>query len=161
MNIPGARPSTARHMVVCALCVSLLTGGCTAKKLMKGDDGVDTTSVRAGTDRAEIEKLIGKPLRQWQSFLGVTFCLYEFAGPSGSTADGVTYLVFDVMSLGLFELFPLLNPKLDPKPVQTKMRRVVSYDREGRVLGVFNEKDALPPDGKPPGLPLKGNTTAS
>ncbi len=141
------------RLLLITICLVLFLAGCTVQRAANGIPGVDTSSLRTGASREDVEKLLGPPLQEWQSIQGVKFGLYEFAGPSDTATDTTFYLLMDVISLGFVEVIQSLPAAGEPVLTRTKIRMIISFDANGRVLGRFGEHDQLPPDGKP----LKSN----
>jgi hypothetical protein len=79
---------------------------------------------------------------------GIRYSVYEFdvgKPPSGDAA--ATVAAADILTLGIFELV-LLLPDSPPVVEEHTSRVVVSFDKEDRVLGLFDEFDELPLDGR-------------
>lgn len=141
-----------------AVTLGLSLGGCAATKLARGTPGTDLRDIRPGSTRVDVEALLGNPARRWTSSAGVEYCLYPYdGGIPGSTADAATFGFFDVISLGLWELFAATDPTFEAPPGSPRRRKnlAVSYDAAGIVLGVFpdvGDFTELPADGRaPPG----------
>jgi len=141
------------NAVTIAVIYLLLVGitGCTVSKFATPVEGKDVTTVQPGSTREQLEALLGACIREWNSETGILYCMYEFdAGYPGDKASAALWAVLDVMSLGLFELYPAIGvyPEDPTEGQHLKSRIIVSYDNDGNVLGVFDEFAVLPDDGK-------------
>lgn len=96
--------------------------GCYPMKLAKGDKGVDVTSIQPGVTRMKAETALGPPMRRWVS-TSIRHATYEY-------------------KLGLV---PYHLPIGDQ---YIRDRIVLSYDDRDVILGIFNEFDDLPPNGR-------------
>lgn len=142
-----------RRRLLCGLWVASLPtvlGGCVTAQLLSGEPGTDVSAVRAGARREDVEKIVGAPVREWQSIHGVTYCLYGYF--AGVAPDVPTAALFLLLGLGTWDLFATLEGK-DARHYRDQSTRrrgalIVSYDDHSIALGVFAETEALPPDGK-------------
>lgn len=131
--------------------------GCAVSTLARGTPGTDLSRLRAGMARSEVENLLGAPTRSWTTPAGVEYRLYRYdRGLAPNPADAAAVGFFDVISLGLWELFWELDPPADMQPEDRSRSAyaAVSYDAQGTAVGVFldvGEFDTLPDDGRPGG----------
>ncbi len=133
--------------LILSLVLILATPACSAVDMARGERGLDVSGIQPGITRAEVENLLGTPRRTWVSEQGIRYATYEFdAGVPGNVAGGVAAGIFmDVATLGVWELF---WPSLKKHTPRTTGRAVISYDDRDVVLGLFDEFDELPPDGR-------------
>jgi hypothetical protein len=132
---------------VVLLLVSFLTG-CFAVKLVKGEKGADVTGIQPGVTRANAEAILGPPVRKWTSSTGIRYTTYYYdAGLPPNMADAAGAVLMDLMTVGIFELVVAINKK--PWILDHIVDGVViSYDNRDVVLGILDEFDELPPDGR-------------
>lgn len=126
--------------------------GCTINHALKGEPGKDLSALKPGMTRTQVEQVVGQTEREWVTSLGVRYRLYRYdAGipPSGDSA-GANALM-DVLSVGLFELFVLMDPEMDVAKREIH-ELAVSYDKDDVVIGIFKDvrtNTTLPADGIP------------
>lgn len=134
--------------LVVLLMVSFSTG-CFAVKLAKGEKGADVTGIQPGVTRANAEAILGPPVRKWTSSTGIRYTTYYYdAGRPPNMPDAVGAVIMDLITAGIFEFVVAVN---EPKPWildHITDRIVTSYDDRAVVLGIFDEFDELPPDGR-------------
>ncbi len=128
-------------LFVAGLLVALGTG-CSAVERAKGRPNVDSSSLAPGVPRADVEARLGAPVRSWVSAEGVRYSLYAFG--TGVLADP-TVVVRVVVSCVLFLCLPEL---LGTPKYNADERVVVSYDANDVALGLFDEHETLPTDGR-------------
>jgi hypothetical protein len=128
--------------------VSFLTG-CFAVKLAKGEKGTDVTGIQPGVTQANAEAILGHPVRKWTSSTGIRYTTYYYdAGLPPNMPDAAAAVIVDLITVGIFELVVAIN---EPKPWILDHHTdvvVISYDNRAVVLGIFDEFDELPPDGR-------------
>ena len=149
--------TVASRVLGCVLALILSAGGagCAVVRVARGEPGVDVRSVQPGVARTEAEAILGPPLRQWVSATGIRYCTYEYdAGRPPSVGEAVGWVILDVVMFGIFELVALWMPPEKVFGKNSSARLVLSYDERDVVLGVFNEFDELPPDGRSEPHPL-------
>lgn len=134
--------------LVVLLMVSFSTG-CFAVKLAKGEKGANVTGIQPGVTRANAEAILGPPVREWTSSSRIRYSTYSYdAGRPPNMPDAVGVVIMDLITGGIFEFVVAVN---EPKPWildHITDRIVTSYDDRAVVLGVFDEFDELPPDGR-------------
>ena len=92
------------------LMLVLFVTGCTVAESYRDEPDVDVSSVRPNIDKTQVEAILGKPKRSWQSSTGIRYCLYEYdAGAKGSGDAAAASVFMDVVTLGTFELFSALG----------------------------------------------------
>jgi len=143
--------SVVREAVSC--CVAVMLGlalsGCVAAKVAGGKDGADMSAITIGSARADVEARLGEPIRHWRGDSVVSYAVYEFdKGVPARPGRAAAVVAVDVLLLGLLEVM-----FVDAKDEQiygpsVRARVLVSYDKKARVIGLFNEFDKLPPDGR-------------
>lgn len=94
--------------------------------------------------RAEAERILGSPVREFTSS-GTVYRVYDYyAGDPPSAGTAATCIFLDVITLGAWELMAfILDTPLNPKREQT----AVAYDTNEKVIGVsdhFGDFDSLP-----------------
>ena len=127
------------------LVVSFSTG-CFAVKLAKGEKGADVTEVQPGATRANAEAILGHPVRKWTSSTGIRYVTYYYdAGRPPNMPEAEAAVMMDLKTAGIFEFVVAVN---ESKPWNITERVVISYDDRAVALGIFDEFDELPPDGR-------------
>ena len=96
--------------------------GCYSMELAKGDRGVDVTSIQPGVTRMKAETALGHPVQSWVS-TGIRYATYEYH----------------------LDLVPW-NRRRGDRSIRDRI--VLSYDDRAVILGIFDEFDELPPDGR-------------
>ena len=146
-----------RKWIAALLCGAVLAlSGCSVAKMAKGESGTDLSPIRPGMTRAQAEAIVGPSVRDWQTPAGVRYCVYRY--DAGTRADSGWLLgnaFMDVVSLGTWELLPLLSPNTNGHHIQQLVGQIaISYDSSDVILGVFRDFgdfDALPANGLAPG----------
>ena len=142
MKLPVNRPA---RMLALALCFLMpVANGCAAVQLARGARGTDVSAVQIGAPRQEVETAIGEPVRQWQDSGETHLAVYEFSGdiePQYGTASLV--LLLDILTLFLLELVVYGHKERHPND-----RLLVAYDSQGEVIGLMDEYDIVPEDGR-------------
>lgn len=134
-------------LLLSALVVlSMVTTGCVAVKFAKGEKGTDVTGIQPGVKRANAEAILGPPVRDWTSPTGIRYSTYYYdAGVPPNIPDAAAFALMDLISGGIFELVGAINEF----PLHhTTDGMVISYNDRAVVLGIFDEFDELPPDGR-------------
>jgi hypothetical protein len=133
--------------LVVLLMMSFSTG-CLAVKLAKGEKGTEVTWIQPGVTRANAEAILGPPVREWTSSTGIRYTTYYYdAGLPPNMPDAAAAVIMDVISVGIFELVVATNAKPWILDHHTDVV-VISDDNRDVVLGIFDEFDELPPDGR-------------
>jgi hypothetical protein len=125
--------------------------GCSTVYMATGDKGADVTAVVPGASAQSVRDALGEPIREWRNERDVVFRLYEFdGGRAGHPGYALVSGLISVASLGLWEILmtKVIENEKRTGIGRTRIRLVVSYDREASVLGVFDEFDDLPADGR-------------
>jgi hypothetical protein len=132
------------------LLVGLIAGlaGCSVADSMSGEPGVDVSLVTPGATHATVESKLGSPVRSWVSEHGVGYSLYQFdIGVPPNAWTTAANVVMDIATAGFWEVAWETEEHL--KQSDRKSGRVlVSFDEKGVVLGLFDEFDVLPADGR-------------
>lgn len=132
-----------------ALLLVPFSTGCFAVKFATGEKGIDVTGIQPGVTRANAEAILSPPVREWTSSTGIRYTTYSYdAGRPPNMPEAVAAVIMDVISVGIFELIVAIK---EPKPWTLDHitgRVVISYDDRAVVLGIFDEFDELPPDGR-------------
>lgn len=136
--------------LVIALAIGACTG-CYATKVWQGDKGDDVAALQPGVTRATAEAVLGAPMRAWTASTNIRYATYEYyAGTPGSSRG----FILTIFSFGVIEIGYALNlvQYPDPGPMGRWMmvwdRVVLAYDQRDVILGIFDEFDDLPPDGR-------------
>jgi hypothetical protein len=136
-------------LVMTVLLAAHSIAGCSIIRTAQTEPGANLERVQPGISRAELEGILGEPIRSWRSSLGVMYCLYEYdSGRPGSGTEAAAALLANLMTMGLFELIALIEP--EAFYAHHRGRIIISFDENNMVLGAFGEFDELPPDGRPP-----------
>ena len=139
-------------LILPALAILLMVSfstGCFAVKLAKGEKGADVTAIQPGVTRANAEPILGPPVREWTSSSRIRYTTYYYdAGRPPNMPDAVGVGILDLVTVGIFEFVVAINEATRPLDHITYGRIVISYDNRDVVLGIFDEFDELPPDGR-------------
>jgi len=144
---------------VATLVFLLLIYGRAAQSALKGEPGLDITSVKPGLSQAQVEAIVGRTTdREWTTPLGVRYRIYTYsAGVPPSVYNAIGNLAAEIATLGLMNLYAAATTGdgnveyMDKEYVFREL--AVSYDRNDRVIGVFDgidSKTQLPADGRMP-----------
>jgi hypothetical protein len=138
-----------------ALAALTATSGCSVAESLRTEPGTDISSIQPGATRQQVEAVVGKPVRQWRTNLGVLYCVYQhYGGKDASYATATGQVFLNVATLGLAELLYQMDPEAMKRANEGEMKRAViavSYDAQDTVLGVFSDFSqfaVLPPDGR-------------
>ena len=130
------------------LAVTWICAGCTAVQLAAGDKGSDVTKIQPGITRPEAEAVLGSAIKEWKSPTGVIYRTYQYdGGRPTNMSDAIAVGLLDVMTLGIVEAVIAMGPDTMEKK-RTTSRVVISYDDHDVIIGVFDEFDELPADGR-------------
>ncbi len=143
------------------IIIVIVLTGCTVADYAAGEKGVDVSNVQPGITRAEVEAVLGEPVRSWTSSTGVFYCTYEYdSGRPPIPSEVAAHLFMDIATLGFWELiWPSIKQETpkgydEPYDYDDKYRTtdtvLISYDNQDIIIGVFGEFDELPPDGRSP-----------
>ena len=152
-----ARREALRRLGVAAAIPVLgsIVGACAVSRASRGFAGTDLSEVRAGRTRAQIEAVLGAPLREWSTPAGVRYRMYRYdAGQPGNREDAAGILFLDLISLGLVEVYAAAGIADFDEPPERRMRNLaVSFGPDEVAIGVFGdvtEFERLPEDGVAP-----------
>ncbi|MGE5200892.1 MAG: hypothetical protein ACM3O6_02390 [Acidobacteriota bacterium] len=143
-----------RRLLQLGLCMILvpLFDACAVQSSLTTQKGADVSVMSPGAERADVERAVGAPLKEWTTSDGVRYRLYEYSGDAGPNAGAVALFVgLDIATLGILEVASPNWSRLAASDRRPRRRVAVAYDRDDRVIGVFpnaTEFDALPDDGK-------------
>jgi len=145
-GVKGIGPLFLPALVV--LLMMSFSTGCVAVKLAKGDKGTDVTGIQPGVTRANAEAILGPPVREWTSSTGIRYTTYHYdAGLPPNMPDAAAAGILDLITVGIFEFVVAINAKPGILDHHTDVV-VISNDDRAVVLGIFDEFDELPPDGR-------------
>lgn len=137
------------RILIVALGIGML-GGCAASKVAEGRPGVNLSQVVPGSTRAQVEAVLGAPVREWTTPVGIRYRLYSYdAGVPPNPDQAVLAGIFDVLMLGSLSAAAALDDRGGLGPSQQSLL-AVSYGADDRVKGVFKditEFSPLPDDG--------------
>ena len=129
--------------------IMLLQCGCMAASALKGKQGLDISTVKAGMSKADVEKSLGPPVREWVTSSDILYRVYDYdAGVPPSGGDAAAHVFMDVATAGVWELFGAFRALPES---HKRGQMAVSYDINDMVIGVFNhfgDFDILPADGR-------------
>ena len=141
---------SATRLVPCVTALALLQA-CAVGSALSTQRGTDTSGIKAGAPRSEVEQLVGAPQREWTTTEGVRYRLYSRLGDARPDAGvAATWAGMDIVTLGIVEMVPLFA-KQNAYERRHQHPMAVSYDKDDRVIGVFpnaTEFDELPADGR-------------
>lgn len=119
--------------------------GCSAAMLATGEKGVNVSAIQPGQTRDLAAMLLGATKREWVSATGIRYRTYEYdTGRPRDIIMAFPVAMFSFVTMGIAEFF--LIPAIEKE--RTSARVVLSYDDREVILGIFDEFDDLPPDGK-------------
>ena len=139
--------SVRRLSLVVAALLAAFGTGCSVVELAEDHPGVDVSSIAPGVPRAEVERRLGLPDRSSTSAEGVRYSLYEFDNGVPLNARHVAWAILSVVTIGLSE-FGKSVQGINRRQGRVYDRVVVSYDKNDIVLGLFDEFETLPTDGR-------------
>jgi len=147
-----ANSKVLSRITICLLFFSiLLPHGCMAASALKGKKGLDVSTVKVGMSKADAEKSLGPPVREWVTSSGILYCVYDYdAGVPPSGGDAAAHVFMDVATAGVWEIFGAFGAFNDLE-FRKREQIAVSYDAHGMVIGVFDhfgDFDILPADGR-------------
>lgn len=148
---PFSRPAAG---FIALIAAAWLLTGCVAVKLAVGKGGQDMSAIRPGITRGELETHLGAPVHSWVSETGIPYADYRFNRGVAPRPDmGALAVVVDALSVGIFELlFVNASDKRVYGPDEFG-HLIVSFDADGRVIGLFDRFARLPPNGRSQALP--------
>ena len=133
---------------VFGIFLAALISACAVVDTATGEKGEDTRSIRPGIMQVQVEAVLGTAVKEWISKDGIRYSVYEFdAGKPAAGDTAAAVAAADVLTMGIFELV-LALPDSGPVVDRHTSRVVVSFDKDNTVLGLFDEFDELPPDGR-------------
>jgi hypothetical protein len=119
------------------------------------EKGVDASAVQPGASRAQAEAILGNAVKEWRSASGVRCGIYHYeAGRRADWDRAYGRAIINLATLGFADLFELIpnHPQFKFYEANRKRRTVVpivvSFDVKEMILGIFDEFDELPPDGR-------------
>ncbi len=144
------KATTSFWLIIELLIASVITG-CMAVDQVKTVPGTDLTLVRSGVTCAEIERMLGPPLRVWSPNSEVEYRLYDILLPlEGSPTEAAAVAFIDVATVGLWELLYAVDGEtLNRSRFQEHGRIWVGYDSSCQAFGHFEEFDPLPRNPRP------------
>jgi hypothetical protein len=135
-------------------CRFVFFGVYVAVSLME-EKGVDASAVQPGASRAQAEAILGNAVKEWRSASGVRCGIYHYeAGRRADWDRAYGRAIINLATLGFADLFELIpnHPQFKFYEANRKRRTVVpivvSFDVKEMILGIFDEFDELPPDGR-------------
>jgi len=150
MNIGKSRAKTS--LTICLLFfVMFLQYGCMAASALKGKQGLDVSTFKVGLNKADVEEILGSPVREWLTSSSIHYCVYDYdAGVPPSSAGAAGHIFMDIATLGVWEIFGAF---VGLPEFRKRERMAISYDADDIVIGVFDhfgDFDVLPVDGCAP-----------
>jgi len=138
-------------LAICILFLTmLLQYSCMAATALKGKKGLDVSTVKVGMSKADAEKSLGPPVREWVTSSGILYRVYDYdAGMPPSGGDAAAHVFMDVATAGVWEIFGAFGAFNDLES-RKREQMAVSYDVNDMVIGVFDhfgDFDILPADG--------------
>ena len=59
-------------------CLILIQTGCMAASALKGKKGVSVDFIKTGISKAEVEEVLGPPVRKWMTTSNICYCVYKY-----------------------------------------------------------------------------------
>lgn len=89
------------RVMLLSFVVATLAGR-TAARIAAGRSGADISSIVPGATRAQVEAIVGEPVREWITSAGVHYRLYRYdAGVAPDKTGAVFFGFFEAISLGI------------------------------------------------------------
>jgi hypothetical protein len=139
------------------VCIAILLLGiavlpaCVATKVAEGRPGADLSQIVPGATRAEVEEIVGAPVREWTTSLGIRYRLYRYdAGVAPAPGTAAMLGILDAAMLGMISAASAIEGGGSLGPSRQPLM-AVSYGPDDRVRGVFKEItefSPLPEDGR-------------
>ncbi len=146
-----------RLQLVMALAIlTMLSGGCTSAYLLQGDAGANLTTIKPGVSATTATQVLGAPKREWRNTSGVLFRLYVYDG--GRDSQPGMALFSGVMAIGTLGITEVMfnkaidNDKALGREWKYPARLIIAYGADDNALGIFEEFDYLPADGRNPAV---------
>ena len=138
---------------------------CSANRYLTGLDIPNLAALQPGISKKEAEVILGKPERTWITDLGIEYDVYAtYVGSKPRPGAAAALVLMDVGTVGVLETVPAVMEKkceesypehgklyyecVTPIYGMKMVNVLVSYDKNNVVLGLFNEFDQLPLDGR-------------
>ncbi len=145
-----AKQSFARFAATAAIVAGL--NACMAANLLSEQKGTSLEKVRLAATRAEVNSVLGEPVRSFTTPRNVTYAYYRYlADAKPQYANGILMIVGDIVTAGIAEttwLEAKHRGTLDRRPTELV---AIAYDESDHVIGVFpdvTEFTNLPDDGR-------------
>jgi hypothetical protein len=139
--------------IICLLLISmLLPSGCMTASALRGEQGKDISSVKAGISREEAEKVLGSPIREWVTSSSIRYSIYSYdRGIPPSIGNAASFAFMEIVSLGLVDLYVATGIVPEFKGTRITDQVAVAYDKDDIIVGLFDhfsDFDVLPADGR-------------
>lgn len=142
----------ARHGVLALLVLATMTSACSVRQSLTAQPGTDLSALGWGATRAQVESVLGPPIKTLRTRGGVVYSTYYFQSGTPKRTDlALANAGLDVATLGLWELVHQRQGYLENRPRNDVM--AVSYDEVDRVIDLFpdfNRIAEMPADGRRP-----------
>lgn len=139
---PCAASARARFVATLLLGVAL-AGGCSVRQALEAQPGTDLSPVTRGAPRAQVESLLGEPIKALKTRDGVLYRTYYYQEPTTPRGDlALANAGLDVLTFGMWELVRTKSGYLENRPLGSVL--AVTYDNGDRVIDVFPEFNTLP-----------------
>lgn len=103
---------------------------CSVMMAATSQDAPNTSGLQAGAQRADIEKVLGRPTKQVREWTGVRATYQYMTNDQKNYKRAATYAVLDGLTLGAAELFTF-----GMEAVQGDRHEIeIFYDRSGRLI---------------------------
>lgn len=146
-------PGAWRVRVPIVLLGIAVLAGCVAARIAEGRPGADLSRVVPGATRAEVEDILGAPVREWATPLNIRYRLYRYdAGVAPQPHKAAAAGILDAAMLGMLSAVSATDEHQGLGPSRRALM-AVSYGPDDRVRGVFKEItefSSLPEDGRVP-----------
>lgn len=127
---------------------AVASSACMTARFALGEGGADTSSLRIGATRGEIEGSFGKPVQEWDSRDGtIEYAAYVYdAGRPPRRWKALFFLPLDLLSLGLTDpsvATPTTRPTSEEMLRHETSRVVVGYDQAGKVSEILERSESF------------------
>jgi hypothetical protein len=125
------------------LLAGALSGGCSVGQALQAQPGTDLSRVTPGAPRAQVESVLGEPIKALKTRDGVLYRTYYYREPTPPRADlALANAGLDVVTFMMWELLRTKSGYLENQPMGSVV--AVTYDNGERVIDVFPDFNTLP-----------------
>jgi hypothetical protein len=135
---------------------NFLNNGCTTVGALKGEEGIDISSIKPGMSKEEAERILGPPVRKWVTSDNINYCAYVYdAGIPPDAVNATAYFISTILTWGLFDLYEATGLAKETQEFNEKSRTyrqmAIAYDANNIIINMFDnfsDFKELPSDGR-------------